>query len=346
MIYGPSVVPFGISPTGEPVSLITLKNETLCCQIITYGAAVRALFVPDRNGDLVDVVLGYDTLEEYVRRDGYLGATVGRFANRIAKGRFSLNGTQYTLACNNGNHHLHGGPTGFSYRVWDITQLQADSVVLSLASADGEEGYPGNLNVSVTYILKEHALMIRYQAVSDADTPCSLTNHSYFNLAGHSSGDVLGQQITVFADQYTPSDAESIPVGTLELVEGTPMDLRTPTPIGKHIDEPFQQLKQAWGYDHNYVVNGEFGTLRVAAHAYCEKTGISMEVSTTMPGLQFYTANFIGEGCPGKGGCSYGPRHGFCLETQQFPDALNQPAFPSAILKAGETYDQVTVFTF
>lgn len=346
MIRNPSVVPFGTSPEGKPVSLITLSNGILSCQVITYGAAIRSLFVPDRNGAPVDVVLGYDTLEEYTRRDGYLGATIGRFANRIAKGRFSLNGQEYALACNDGNNHLHGGKIGFSHRVWTIAQLQADSVVLSLTSADGEEGYPGNLSARVTYALLGSALFLRYQAVSDADTPCSFTNHSYFNLAGHDSGSILNQEIAVFADCYTPSNAESIPLGTVEPVEGTPMDLRTPVRIGAHINEAFAQLEQARGYDHNYAVNGVPGTLRSAAQASCAETGISMKVSTTLPGLQFYTANFIEEGRTGKGGCSYGPRHAFCLETQHFPDAPNQPAFPSAILKKGAEFDHVTAFSF
>lgn len=346
MDYTPSVVPFGTAPTGEPVSLITLKNDILSCQVITYGAAIHSLFVPGRDGTPIDVVLGYDTLEEYATRDGYLGATIGRFANRIAGGRFSLKGKDYSLACNDGGNHLHGGQVGFSHRVWDIEQLQTHSVVLTLASPDGEEGYPGNLTAKVTYALRCGSLFVRYQAVSDADTPCSLTNHSYFNLAGHNSGSVLDQEIAVLADRYTPSNAASIPFGTVESVEGTPMDLRSLTPIGKHINKAFNQLEQARGYDHNYVVNGEAGTLRPSAQAYCAGTGISMYVSTTLPGLHFYTANFIEEGRPGKAGCNYGPRHAFCLETQQFPDAPNQSAFPSAILKAGSEFDHWTVFSF
>lgn len=346
MSLEPSVVPFGTLSTGEAVSQVTLKNESLCCQIITYGAALRTLYVPDLNGVPVDVVLGYDTLEEYVERDGYLGATVGRFANRIAKGRFVLNGEEYVLACNDGNNHLHGGRVGFSHRVWDIAKVQDNAVTLSLTSADGEEGYPGNLNVTVTYILEDRALFIRYQAVSDKDTPCSLTNHSYFNLAGHNGGEALDQQIAIYADYYTPSDKESIPIGRLEPVAGTPMDLRRLTPIGMCINDPFQQLMQARGYDHNFAVNPVPGTLCTAARAYCEKTGISMKVNTTMPGVHFYTANFIEKGRIGKGGCSYGPRHGFCLETQHFPDAPNQPKFPTAVLRAGERYDQITAFIF
>ena len=342
----PSVVPFGTTPAGEPVSLITLTNNVISCQIITYGAAIRSLFVPDRSGTPIDVVLGYDTLDEYMTHDVYLGATIGRFANRIAEGHFKLNGKNYSLSRNNGDNHLHGGKIGFSHRVWEIEQLQAHSVTLTLTSPDGEEGYPGNLEAKATYAVRGSSLFIRYQAVSDADTPCSLTNHSYFNLAGHNSGDVLRQEIALFADCYTPSNGASIPFGTIEPVEKTPMDLRSMTPIGRHVNKPFVQLEQARGYDHNYVLNGKSEILRPCALASCKESGISMDVSTTLPGLHFYTANFIENGHPGKGGCSYGPRHAFCLETQQFPDAPNQPAFPSAILKAGSEFDHWTVFSF
>lgn len=342
----PSIAPFGTAPSGEPVSLITLGNGVISCQIITYGATLRSLLVPNRNGALVDVVLGYDSLQEYVDHDTYFGATIGRFANRIAKGRFSLNGREYTLAVNNGENHLHGGQIGFSDRVWRLEHIRPSAAVLSLVSADGEEGYPGNLTVRVTYALEESTLSIRYQAVSDADTLCSLTNHSYFNLAGHSSGPVLNQEIALFAECYTPSNAASIPLGSIEPVAGTPMDFRTPTRIGAHINDPFLQLEQARGYDHNFVVDGLRGSLRAAAQAASSETGISMRVSTTLPGIHFYTANFIADRCPGKGGCFYGPRHAFCLETQHFPDSPNQPQFPSAVLKAGQEYDQITQFSF
>lgn len=340
------ITPFGTAPSGEPVFLIKLDNRVLSCEIITFGAAIRSLNVPDRNGTPVDVVLGYDTLEEYIRHDGYLGATVGRFANRIAKGRFQLNGKEYTLATNNGNNHLHGGLQGFSHRVWNIVHSDAHSVTLSLSSPDGEEGYPGNLECSVKFELDGTSLIIRYHATSDKDTLCNLTNHSYFNLAGHSSGSVLEQSIQIFADQYTPSDAESIPFGTIEPVANTPMDLRTPTPIGKHIRNDFHQLINALGYDHNYVIDGQIGTLRPVAQAYAHATGITMEVETTLPGVHFYTANYLPEGRMGKGGCAYSPRHGFCLETQYFPDSPNQPTFPSTALKAGAEYAHCTVFRF
>lgn len=342
----PARRPFGLTPAGEPVELLCLDNGLLSCQIITYGAALRTLLVPDRTGAPVDVVLGYDTLEEYLDRDGHFGAVVGRFANRIAGGSFSLNGRTYSLAVNNGPNHLHGGPTGFSRRVWSVGALHADRALLTLDSPDGDEGYPGRLAARVTYALEGSALTLRYEARSGADTPCNLTNHSYFNLAGQGTGPVLDQEITLYAARYTPADETSIPLGTLEPVEGTPMDLRRPTPIGAHIGEPFQQLIWGHGYDHNFVVDGPLGTLRPAARVLCRRTGIELAVDTTLPGIQLYTANFLDQGRLGKAGAKYGPRHAFCLETQFFPDSPNRPAFPSSILKAGEHYDHTTRFSF
>ena len=341
-----NIRPFGTAPSGEPVFLIELNNGQLSCEIITFGATIRSLMVPDRNGDPVDVVLGYDTLKEYVRNGGYLGATVGRFANRIAEGSFQLNGHTYCLATNNGRNHLHGGRKGFSHRVWQITRAEEASVTLSLFSPDGEEGYPGNLTCSVLFALEDNRLVIRYHAKSDQDTLCNLTNHSYFNLAGHGSGSALDQSIQIFARNYTPSNPESIPYGTIEPVAGTPMDFRSPTPIGAHIQEDFDQLHNARGYDHNYVIDGIMGTLRTVAKAHSPATGITMEAETTLPGVHFYTANFIPKRCHGKGDSVYGPHHAFCLETQFFPDSPNQLCFPSAVLKVGEEYDHTTVFSF
>lgn len=237
--------PFGQAPTGQPVELLTLDNGRVRCEILTFGAALRSLEVPDRTGGRVDVVLGYGALEDYLRYDGYLGAVVGRYANRIAKGRFTLDGKEYALAVNSGPNHLHGGSVGFSHRVWQVEALERDRAVLALTSPDGEEGYPGDLTVRVTYRLDGSALELRYEAVSDKDTPCNLTNHSYFNLSGHASGPVLDQEIAIRAQRYTPTDGDSIPLGTIEPVEGTPMDLRTLTPIGAHIDDDFVQLRQA-----------------------------------------------------------------------------------------------------
>ncbi|MBQ7344787.1 MAG: galactose mutarotase [Oscillospiraceae bacterium] len=341
-----NIRPFGTTPGGEPVALIQLDNDMISCQIITYGATIRSLVVPDRNGAPVDVVLGYDTLEEYICHDGYLGATIGRFANRIAGGRFQLNGQSYDLVTNDGKNHLHGGRQGFSHRVWSIAHCDTRSVTLSLSSPDGEEGYPGDLECSVRFELVGTSVIIHYHATSDRDTLCNLTDHSYFNLAGHDSGPVLDQYIQILAQNYTPSNEESIPLGTIEPVENTPMDLRIPTTIGKHIHEPFHQLIDARGYDHNYVVDGPIGLLRPAAVACAPSTGITMRVETTLPGVHFYTANYLPQGRMGKGGCAYGPRHGFCLETQAFPNAPNEPSFPSAVLEAGTSYDHRTVFCF
>lgn len=346
MMRIPSIAPFGTTSCGNAVSQITLDNGILSCQVLTYGAVLRTLCVPDRNGEQRDVVLGYDTLKEYEQDTAYLGAIVGRCANRIAFGKFSLNGKDYVLACNNGPNHLHGGELGFAHQVWNISRMERNLVELSLFSSDGQDGYPGNLMVKVTYELLDSTLQIRYWAETDADTLCNLTNHSYFNLSGHNSGHVLEQKLRICADWFTPSDADSVPFGNLVSVTGTPMDFLVPHPIGAYINEPFDQLIQGRGYDHNYVVNGTAGTLREAAHADSEESGISMTALTTTPGMHFYTANYIEMGCQGKDGSIYGPRHGFCLEMQYFPDAINQTNFISPVLKAGEVYDHTSRFTF
>lgn len=342
----PLVSNFGSLPSGEVIHSIALKNDYLSCEVITFGATLRTLFVRDRDGKPVDVVLGYDNLDQYLHEQGYFGATVGRVANRIAGGCFHLNGTAYSLPINDGNNHHHGGPVGFSHRVWSIKEVNPTSVTLTLNSYDTEQGYPGSMKVTAEYILKDNTLVIHHTAVSDADTLCSLTNHSYFNLSGHDTGSAMDQHILLFAHEYTPSDAQGIPLGTLEAVDGTPMDLREMLPIHAKMNEPFQQLKQAGGYDHNFVINGIPDILRPAAIAESDLTGITMQVDTTMPGIHFYTANYIENGRIGKGGCTYGPRHAFCLETQYYPDAIHHPAFPSPILNAGKMYDHQTVFTF
>ena len=341
-----NIQPFGILPGGQTVHRIFLQSGTLSCEVITYGAALRTLLVPDREGRPVDVVLGYDRLEQYLSEDGYLGATVGRVANRIAKGCFDLNGQLYQLPLNNGNNHLHGGPGGFSHRIWTIEQVSEASVMLSLISPDADQGYPGSLKVTATYTLQENALIVRHTAVSDKDTLCSLTNHSYFNLAGHNSGSATDQRIQIFANSYTPIDSELIPLGVVTAVEGTPMDLRQPIPIGTHMDDPDPQLIIAGGYDHNFVVDGPVGKLRPAAAAASDRTGITMQVDTTLPGVHFYTGNYLNSGRIGKGGCTYGPHHGFCLETHYFPDAVHHPHFPSPVLPAHTPYTHETVFRF
>ena len=337
---------FGIMPDGAAVEELTLRDGGFTCGLLTYGGAVRTLTVPGRDGP-VDVALGFDSLEDYRKQDKFLGALVGRYANRIAGARFTLEGRTYTLAANdNGVNHLHGGPAGFDKKVWTVEALEENTVTLSLTSPDGEEGYPGTLKVKVTYTLKDGSLEIAYEAVTDRTTVCNLTNHTYFNLSGHNSGPVTDQLIQIYAGRCTSVGAGLIPTGEVAQVDGTPMDLRVPTPIGKRIDEPFEQLRLGGGYDHNWAIDGWDAALRPAARAVSPKTGITMEVETTLPGVQFYAGNSLG-GCPaGKGGAAYTGRWGFCLETQYFPDTPNQETFPSCVLRPGETYRAVTVYRF
>ena len=338
---------FGRMPDGTQVDQITLKNGDMACRIITYGGAVRSLTVPGRDGTPVDVALGFDTLEAYRVQDKYMGAIVGRYANRIGGAKFTLNGIEYPLYANDGPNSLHGGRAGFDKKVWTVERLAADSATLSLVSPDGEEGYPGTLAVAVAYTLAFGGLDIEYRARCDKDTVCSITNHTYFNLSGHDSGSVEGQYIKLYASRYTPTAPGSIPTGEIAPVEGTPMDLRTAQPIGAHIGDPFDQLVMARGYDHNWVIDGYDDMAAVpAARAWSPETGICLEAATTQPGVQFYTGNYVG-GCPaGKGGTAYGDRHGFCLETQCFPDSPNQPNFSPWVLRAGSEYRSGTVYRF
>ena len=346
MRHDPSVSLFGRTPGGKAVSAITLNNGRIACKILTYGAALQSRYVPDRSGNPVDVVLGYDTLRGYMENGGYLGAIVGRYANRIGGARFTLGGTEYILTANDGANHLHGGHTGFSHRIWEPVCCTPDSVTLALASPDGEEGYPGNLRVNVTYTIRDTTLTICYHAETDAETICSLSNHSYFNLNGHDSGSALNQTVRLFAEYYTPINSESIPVGTVRPVAGTPMDLREPVRVSDRIDSTFPQLLLGHGYDHNYVISGTVGTLRPAAVVSSPVTGITMQVHTTQPGLQFYTANYLPEGLRGKNNCSYGPRHAICLEAQHFPDSPNRHAFPSAAIAPDRPYKHTVSFAF
>lgn len=342
-----SPTPFGVMPDGTAVELYTLAAGALSCDIITFGGSLRSLRVPDRGGKPVDVLLGFDALEPYRTHGKSFGALVGRYANRIGGAKFTLNGKTYSLAANDHEvNHLHGGRVGYNQRVWTAEEATDSSLTLSLLSPDGEEGYPGNLTVRVTYTLTEEGLTIRYRAECDRDTVCNLTNHAYFNLSGHDSGPVLDQTIQLLADRYTPTDPLSIPTGEIAPVEGTPMDLRRPLPIGARIGEDFPQLLQAGGYDHNWIPGGEAGTLRPIARAASEATGIAMEVLSTLPGVQFYAGNYL-DGCPaGKGGAPYAKRWGFCLETQFYPDTPNHENFPSCVLRAGETFDHTAAFRF
>jgi len=342
---------FGNMPDGRQVDLYTLTNAYgVRARIMTYGAIVVSLEVPDRNGKMGDVVLGFDTLEEYLKGHPYFGAIVGRYGNRIGKGRFTLNGVEYKLATNNGENHLHGGIKGFDKVVWDaepVKQADAVGVKLSYLSKDGEEGYPGNLTCIVGYTLNNSdEFNIWYEALTDKPTPVNLTHHSYFNLAGAGSGDILGHELMLKADRFTPVDAGLIPTGAKASVKGTPMDFLKPTAIGARINQDDEQLKFGLGYDHNFVLNKTDASLTLAAQVYEPTTGRVMDVHTTEPGIQFYSGNFLDGSNVGKGGKVYEHRTGFCLETQHFPDSPNKPQFPSVILNPGEKYTHVTLHKF
>jgi aldose 1-epimerase len=342
---------FGKTSTGENVDIYTLTNVNgVEAQITNYGGIVVSLKVPDRNKRLDDVVLGFSNFESYLKNDPYLGALIGRYGNRIAKGRFKLKGVEYKLAVNNGENHLHGGIKGFDKVVWTGRQIKTaagPAVVLTYLSKDGEEGYPGNLRVRVTYTLtNKNELRIDYSATTDKDTVINLTHHSYFNFLGEGNGDILNHRLQIHADRFLPTDAGSIPTGELKSVAGTPFDFLKITQIGTRINEDHEQLKFGNGYDHTWVINGRAGTLRHAATASEPSTGRIMEVWTTEPGVQFYTGNFLNGTLTGKAGKPYTRRSGFCLETQHFPDSPNQPSFPTTTLRRGATYRSTTIYRF
>ena len=339
---------FGKTPDGQAVALYVLKNGTTLAKVMTYGAILTELDVADRNGKPGDVVLGFDSLEGYLGKSPYFGAVVGRVANRIAKGKFTLDGKDYTLAVNNGPNALHGGLKGFDKVVWKAEEVpcpDGPSVKFSYVSKDGEEGYPGNLSVSVTYTLTaDNALRLQYTATTDKATPLNLSNHSYFNLAGPGSGTILHHEVTIAADKYTPVDDTLIPTGALADVKGTPLDFTTATPIGKHI----QEIKaDPVGYDHNFVLRSGGSKTPVLAVTVREPTtGRVMEMSTTEPGVQFYTGNYLDGTTVGKGGTVYKQYQGLCLEAQHFPDSIHHPNFPATVLEPGKTYTQTTVYKF
>jgi len=327
--------------------LYTLTNKNgVECAITNFGGRVVSLKVPDRAGRMADVVLGFDKLDGYLQKNPYFGSLVGRYGNRIAKGKFTLDGREYTLARNNGENALHGGLKGFDSVYWEA-HVEGGKLVLHYTSKDGEEGYPGTLETTVTYSLDDdNALRIDYFAATDKPTVLNLTNHSYFNLAGQGEGDILSHRVKLNADRFTPVDAGLIPTGELRPVEGTPFDFRQPAEIGARVNDPDEQLKLGGGYDHNFVVNGQAGTLRPAAEVTEPKSGRVMEVLTTEPGVQFYIGNFLDGTLTGKGGKVYQKRYGFCLETQHFPDSPNQPKFPSVVLRPGERFQSTTVYRF
>jgi aldose 1-epimerase len=338
---------FGKLPDGRAVDVYTLKDADVEVGITTYGARIVSLKTKDRDGKVADVVLGYNSAEAYAGETAktYFGAIVGRYGNRIRGGKFSIDGHTYQIPLNNGANALHGGPQGFGDKLWTGKALP-DGVELSLVSPDGDMGFPGTLTVHVRYTLVGSALHINYSATTDKPTVLNLTNHAYFNLSGEGSGSILGEVMQINADKYTPVDAGLIPVGGVQPVAGTPFDFRKPTVIGERIDQANDQLKIGGGYDHNWVLNGKNGELRLAAKVYDPKTGRVLTVETTEPGVQFYAGNAMTGTNVGKSGAIYARRSGFCLETQHFPDSPNQPAFPSTLLKPGETLHSETVFAF
>ncbi|MGV8878350.1 MAG: aldose epimerase family protein [Sphingobacteriaceae bacterium] len=341
---------FQASLQGKPVDLYTLRNKNgVLASITNYGGRLVSLMVPDKNGQFTDVVLGHDHLADYQKpTDPVFGALVGRYANRIGKGQFAIDGKTYQLDLNNGPNSLHGGKTGYHARVWDAKKLDDQTLELTYFSRDGEEGFPGNLTVKVIYTLTaSNALKMDYTASTDQATVVNFTNHSYFNLNGEENGTVMDHLLTLNADRFTPVDASLIPTGILQEVKGSPFDFRKPQAIGSRLNSDHPQMAIAHGYDHNFVLNKKGAELSLAATVYSPQTGIQLEVLTTEPGVQFYTPNFS-DSAPhdGKGGKAYTGRGAFCLETQHFPDSPNRADFPSVVLKPGEKFKSTTIFKF
>lgn len=336
---------YGTMPDGQTVYQYKIDNGNgLQACILNYGGIITKLIVKDRAGKETDVVLGWDSLEDYLQKDGYFGAAVGRNANRIAGAEFVLNGKKYVLAKNDGPNNLHGGNTGFSHRIWDAEEKE-NELVLRLTSPDGEEGFPGTAQVTMTYTLTpENSLLIHYQAVADQDTIFNMTNHSYFNLKGHTSGDAGGLVLQMNSAFYTPNTDECYPDGEVLSVTGTPFDFRIPKPVGQDWDADFDQVQKFGGYDHNFVLEGR--GFRRAAVLSCPENGIVMDVFTDAPGIQLYTGNMFDEKDPGKDGAVYHRHESVCLETQYFPNAVNYTQFPAPIFRAGEQYDSRTEYRF
>lgn len=342
---------FGKTGDGRPVDLYTLTNsQGMEVRAMTYGGIIVSLRVPDKTGKFDDVVLGHDTLDGYLVNPPYFGVIVGRYANRIGNATFTLDGMKYTLAKNDGPNSLHGGVNGFNKQVWEAKPFKDATgvgVAFSYLSKDGEEGYPGNLKVKVSYVLTdENQLVIDYEATTDKATPLNLSQHSYFNLAGEGSGDILGHHLMLNADRFTPVDKALIPTGEIRPVQGTPLDFITPTAIGARINDNYEQLVVGRGYDHNFVINRKEDGLILAARVHEPTSGRVLEVFTTEPAVQFYSGNFLDGTITGKHGHVYKQRNGFCLETQHYPDSPNHPDFPSTILRPGATFHSQTVFKF
>ena len=343
--------PFGELEDGQNAQLFTLTNENgMQLSLTNYGGIITHIIVPDKNGNMGDVVLGYDNLEGYLKASPYFGAIIGRYGNRIKEGKFTLNGQEYTLATNNGPNHLHGGVKGFDKVLWSAREIEtADRLGLELTyvSKNGEEGYPGTLNAKVVYLLtSQNEIRIEYEASTDKPTICNLTHHSYFNLKDAGKSPILGHELMIDAEKMTPVDSTLIPTGALLAVEGTPFDFREAKTIGSLIDADHEQLKFSLGYDHNFVLNGNAGDLRRVAVLSEPESGRMIEIYTEEPGLQFYSGNFLDGSITGKKGIVYQYRHGLCLETQHFPDSPNQPDFPSTMLNPGEIYKTTTIYKF
>jgi aldose 1-epimerase len=337
---------------GKEIDIYTLTNKNnVKAKIINYGAIVVSLEVPDRNGEIADIVTGFDSLRDYEKNTSFFGAIVGRYGNRIGKGKFKLDGNEYQLTINDGMNHLHGGKIGFFKAVWNAEAFESEEgpgVKLSLVSPDGDEGYPGTVKVSVTYTLtNDNELKLDYEGTTDKPTILNPTHHSYFNLSGDFNNTILDEKLVIEADSFTPVDGTLIPTGEIAPVENTPMDFRTPTPIGLHINDDYQQLKYGRGYDHNWVLNNyKKGVVRKVASLYDSKSGRFMEVYTDQPGLQFYSGNFLDGTISGKGGVVYKHRTALCLEAQHYPDSPNKSNFPSVTLRPGEVYKQTTIYKF
>lgn len=342
---------FGVMPSGEKVYEYTLTNKSgVSASFIELGATWTKMLVPDRDGNMADVILGYDDLASYQANTPHFGAPIGRNANRIGNAVITIDGKDYKLEANNGPNNLHSGPDLYHSRLWEswaYETAEGSRLDFFLNSPDGDQGYPGNAKIRISYTLTEDScLKIDYNMVADADTVANFTNHCYFNLAGHNSGPVMYQQVWLAADTYTPADAVSIPTGEILPVAGTPMDFTKMKPIGQDIEADFEALILGHGYDHNWVLNHEAGVLGIAGKAKDPASGRVMEAYTDLPGMQFYTANFLKDERPGKGGAHYDRRHAFCFETQYYPDACHKPNFPSPILKAGDTYKTTTIYKF
>lgn len=346
----PDAAAFDTEVDGRPVALYTLANDTgFTVQITNYGARVVSILAPDRNGRRADVAVGCESIDRYLNEADarFSGPVVGRFANRIARGRFALDGAEYRLPQNDNGNSLHGGTKGLDSRVWNVEEADDRHVVLSYVSPDGEEGYPGELTLRATYtVTDDNALRIDYRATTDRTTVVNLSNHTLFNLGGEGSGPVLGHELWIDASATTPVDSVLIPTGAIAPVDGTPFDFRTPTPIGARIDTDDEQLRNGLGYDHNWVLNDFSGEVRLVASLYDPASGRKMEILTDQPGLQFYSGNFFNESSRGKFDRTIGYRGAVALETQNFPDAPNHPSFPSSVLRPGETYTQTCIYRF